>query len=688
MKKWIILFIWFILVSSILLYNTQQQEYTNLEDWTKAIEKISEKNEIDLNNFLKLYEDNEFDKVRVIDWKKLHWLIEIEIIETTHIIGYKIPQVNYKKFTTKKPEETTISELWIDPRKETSITVKYDERWVLASVFLETLLPLLLLVLLLIFLFRLFAPKWGGWFPFSSTQAWKLQQKDDIKAKFKDVAWMDESKNELEEIVDYLKNPTKYKKVWAKIPRWVLLYWPPGSGKTLVARAVAWEADVPFFSSSWSEFMEMLVGMWAAKVRELFNKAKNAAPAIIFIDEIDTIGKRRWSGQTWWHQEQEQTLNQILTEMDWFNKDTNVIVLAATNRPDMLDKALLRPWRFDRKVYVWTPTLEERIDILKVHTWDKKLSKSVDLETIARRTSWFVWADLENLANEAAIKVARERRKILTNEDFEYALEKVIMWPEKKIKTMKEKEKQIITYHELWHAVTAYMLPNADPVEKISIVSRWMALWVTWMMPQEDTYLNSKAKFLDQLVTLLWGRVAEELIFGKEEITTGASNDFEKVTQIASDMIMKYWMDDELWTINYKQREQQDMQVYRPYSEETTKKIDEKIFNIVNEAYEKAKKILQDNMDTIERLAKLLYEKEYISKEEFEEIMQKPEKADEMYEDFIEKQKEKSKQDKQVQEEEEEDDEDTEEDNKEKEKNRLEDMLDRFLKKWKDSDNK
>ncbi|UFX83459.1 ATP-dependent zinc metalloprotease FtsH [Candidatus Absconditicoccus praedator] len=688
MKKGIILFIGFILVSSILLYNTQQQEYTNLEDGTKAIEKISEKNEIDLNNFLKLYEDNEFDKVRVIDGKKLHGLIEIEIIETTHIIGYKIPQVNYKKFTTKKPEETTISELGIDPRKETSITVKYDERGVLASVFLETLLPLLLLVLLLIFLFRLFAPKGGGGFPFSSTQAGKLQQKDDIKAKFKDVAGMDESKNELEEIVDYLKNPTKYKKVGAKIPRGVLLYGPPGSGKTLVARAVAGEADVPFFSSSGSEFMEMLVGMGAAKVRELFNKAKNAAPAIIFIDEIDTIGKRRGSGQTGGHQEQEQTLNQILTEMDGFNKDTNVIVLAATNRPDMLDKALLRPGRFDRKVYVGTPTLEERIDILKVHTGDKKLSKSVDLETIARRTSGFVGADLENLANEAAIKVARERRKILTNEDFEYALEKVIMGPEKKIKTMKEKEKQIITYHELGHAVTAYMLPNADPVEKISIVSRGMALGVTWMMPQEDTYLNSKAKFLDQLVTLLGGRVAEELIFGKEEITTGASNDFEKVTQIASDMIMKYGMDDELGTINYKQREQQDMQVYRPYSEETTKKIDEKIFNIVNEAYEKAKKILQDNMDTIERLAKLLYEKEYISKEEFEEIMQKPEKADEMYEDFIEKQKEKSKQDKQVQEEEEEDDEDTEEDNKEKEKNRLEDMLDRFLKKGKDSDNK
>ena len=314
---------------------------------------------------------------------------------------------------------------------------------------------------------------------------------------------MDEAKDELIEIVDFLKNGKKYQDVGAKIPKGVLLYGPPGSGKTLLARAVAGEANVPFFSASGSEFMEMLVGMGAAKVRDLFKKAKSASPSIIFIDEIDTIGKKRGAGYTGGHQEQEQTLNQILTEMDGFDKETNVIVIAATNRPDTLDSALMRSGRFDRKIMVGRPTLEERTMILKLHASDKKLDKGVDLDVLARRTSGFVGADLANIINEAALRVAKENRKALTMDDFEYALEKVVMGPEKKIKSIREKEKQIVTYHELGHAVTAYFLPNADPVEKISIVSRGMALGVTWMMPEEDRYLYSKAKFIDEMVSLL-----------------------------------------------------------------------------------------------------------------------------------------------------------------------------------------
>ncbi len=694
MKKWIIFFIAFALIWSLILFNMQQWELEQLPDGREVITNINEVRNVDLNTFLNKYEAWEFDRLKVVDSRELHGLIEISEEEVLQSMAFRqeATEVTYNKVKSFKPEETTLAELGFDVRWETSITVEYDEEWLFSRMFLETLLPLLILILILIFLFRMFAPKWWwGGFPFGS-QAGKLQSKDTLKARFKDVAWMSESKWELEEIVDYLKHPTRYKKAWAKIPRWVLLYGPPGSGKTLVARAVAWEAEVPFFTVAGSEFMEMLVGMWASKVRDLFNKAKTSAPAIIFIDEMDTIWKKRGQWATGGHQEQEQTLNQILTEMDGFDKDTNVIVLAATNRPDMLDKALLRPGRFDRKVYVGTPTLEERIEILKVHCKNKKLAKDIDIESIAKRTSGFVWSDLENLMNEAALKTARDRRVKITADDVEYALEKIIMWPEKKIKSMQDKEKEIITYHELWHAITAYNLKNADPVEKISIVSRWMALWVTWMIPKEDKYLHSKAKFLDELVTLLGGRAAEEVVFGKDEVTTWAANDFEKVTEIATDMITKYWMDEELGTISYFSRENKEWQTYRPYSETTTEKIDEKIHNIVSEAYETSKKLINDNKDVMEILARILLEKEYLTKEEFESIMENPSQADQILEEFEVKKKETAQKQKEDEESEEGDEENndenegtenTEESDEEKQKShkkKLEDILDRFLK--------
>lgn len=628
MKKWLMFLLIFTVIIMASLYQIQNMNLETSDSWEKIITKIENEEDVDLNTFIDKYNKWDFEKVDLKDNIKLQWYEYLwEGPDTTSmLLRETIKQKNYKRFNTNKPADTSLTELGFSLTWAIPINVDITEKSVLGTLFLEQLLPLLFFVWIIILLFKFLGPKWGG-FPFGA-QAWKLANKAEVKTTFNDVAGMEEVKEELKEIVDYLKDPKKYIKAWARIPKWLLLYWPPWSWKTLVARAVAWEASVPFFSASGSEFMEMLVWMWAAKVRELFKKAKATSPSIIFIDEIDTIGKKRWAWYTGWHQEQEQTLNQILTEMDWFDRDTKVIVIAATNRPDILDPALLRPGRFDRKTYVWRPTLEERLQIIKIHCANKKLEKDVDLSLIARRTSGFVWADLANIANEAALRAARYNRYILKNEDFEYALEKIIMGPEKKIKSIKEKERQTIAFHELGHAVSAYTLPNADPVEKISIVSRWMALWVTWIMPQEDRYLNSKAKFLDEIVTLLGGRAAEQIFFGKDEITTWASNDFEKASKIATDMIMKYWMDEELWPVMYYDEEKASWMPFKPFSEKTAEIIDKKIKNLIKGSYTKALKIIEKNKAKIKKLALILLEKEFLTKEEFEESMKDSKKMD------------------------------------------------------------
>lgn len=366
--------------------------------------------------------------------------------------------------------------------------------------------------------------------------------------------------------------------------------------------------------------MEMLVGMGASKVRKLFDQAKEAGRAIIFIDEIDAIGKKRGSGYTGGHQEQEQTLNQILTEMDGFDKTTNIIVMAATNRPDTLDPALLRAGRFDRKIMVTVPTFEERIQIFNYYFQKRTIDAKVNVESLSKRTSGLVGADIENIVNEAALQVAKEGREILMVEDFEYALEKVIMGPEKKVKSIKEKEKKLIAYHELGHAITGHLLENTDPIEKISIVRRGHALGITWTTPEEDKNLYSKAKFLDELVTLLGGRAAEEIFFGKDEITTGASNDFERATGIVKNMIVKYGMDEELGTINYL-TEGEGAEFIRPYSEKMAEIVDEKIKSYLATAYQKAKTILTENRVLMEKMCGVLLEKEYLSSEEFAKMM-------------------------------------------------------------------
>jgi len=613
-----------VMLIAITLFQTYQAN-TNIS-WN-TVDKIKDTQEASLNDFINQYKKNTFSKIDVINDKKLIWYIFIWTWEWKDfmLIQKKVTEYRYNTVSSEKPENTPITDLWIKLNWKTQINIKTEKENFFENI-LWDVIPLIIFFGLFLLIMKFALPKWG-WLPFAS-KTWKDNMKTNVKTRFKDVAWMAEVKAELEEIVDYLKNANKYHKVWARPPKWVLLYWEPWSGKTLLARAIAWEASVPFFSVSWSEFMEMLVWMWAAKVRNLFQKAKTAWKAIIFIDEIDAIWRRRWLWHTWWHQEQEQTLNQILTEMDWFDNKTNIIVIAATNRPDVLDPALLRAWRFDRKILVSAPTYEERREIFDYYLINKKINKKLDIDSLIKRTSWLVWADIENIVNEASLKLAKDWNTVLSNNEFEYALEKVLMWPEKRIKSMQENERKIIAYHELWHAITSHLLTEADNVEKISIVRRWQALWATRKIPEEDKYLYSKKKILEETISLLWGRVAEEVFFGKENITTWASNDFERATKMISDMVMKYWMDEEIGPIMYFDNTKDIYIPYKTYSEKTAEKIDNKIKEYINTCYKESKKIITKNKLLMDKMSKILLEKEYLTKDEFNLLMEnKPIKA-------------------------------------------------------------
>lgn len=585
-----------------------------------VIETITNTKKINLNTFLEKYQWGYFEKIVLINDKKLEGYHFLKTWEIVWLMSFRerFEQKTYDKYTTEKPENTSLKDLGLSLTGSVGIITKTEEEWFMMKV-LWDIVPLLVIFVLFLILMKFVMPK--GWpMGMLNTSAWKQADPKVVNTKFSDVAGLEEVKNELSEIVDYLKNTEKYTRVGARHPKGVLLYGQPWSGKTLLARAVAGEANVPFFSVSGSEFMEMLVGMGAAKVRSLFTKAKQSGKAIIFIDEIDAIGRKRWVWHTWGHQEQEQTLNQILTEMDGFDNTTQVIVIAATNRLDILDPALMRAGRFDRKIMVTAPTLEERLEILKYYLKDKKLTDDVDLESLAKRTSGLVGADIENIINEASLKIAKDSRVKIMSEDVEYALEKVLMGPEKKVKSMKEHEKKIITYHELWHAVTSHLLPNADPVEKISIVRRGHALGATRKIPAEDQYLYSKAKILEETISLLWWRAAEEVFFWKEEITTGASNDFERATGMIRNMITTYGMDEDMGNICYDLKND-DYAVYKPYSEKTAEQIDKKVQDYTRKCYEESKKILKQNRTKIEKMVKILLEKEYLSKKEFNDLM-------------------------------------------------------------------
>jgi cell division protease FtsH len=440
---------------------------------------------------------------------------------------------------------------------------------------------------------------------------------------FNDVAGVDEAKQELTEVVEFLKYPEKFNSLGARIPRGVLLVGPPGTGKTLLARAVAGEAGVPFFSISGSEFVEMFVGVGASRVRDLFEQAKRNSPCIVFVDEIDAVGRQRGAGLGGSHDEREQTLNQILVEMDGFDTNTNVIVVAATNRPDVLDPALLRPGRFDRNVILDRPDIKGRREILSVHIKGKPLDKTVDLEALARRSPGFSGADLANLVNEAAILAARRNKKTIGASEFNEAIDRVIAGPERRSRIISEEEKEIIAYHEGGHAVVQRVLAKTDPVTKVTIVSRGMALGYTMSLPAEDRYLHSKTEFEDKLAGMLAGNVAETLVFG--DTTTGSSNDIEKATSLARAMVTQYGMSETLGPLAFGKKEEmvflgREISEQRNYSDEVAAKIDSEVRAIIDNAYTRAKEALTTYRKVLDRLAELLVEKETIESEEFEAL--------------------------------------------------------------------
>lgn len=483
--------------------------------------------------------------------------------------------------------------------------------------------PMLLLVGIWIFMMN--KMKGGGSSGPNVFNMGKSKAKDNgetiSKVKFKDVAGIEEAKQELVEVVDFLKEPEKYKKIGATIPKGVLLLGAPGTGKTLLARAVAGEAAVPFFTISGSEFVEMFVGVGASRVRDLFNKARKAAPCIVFIDEIDAVGRKRGSGQGGGNDEREQTLNQLLVEMDGFSSEETIIVIAATNRPEILDRALTRPGRFDRQVVVDKPDIKGREAILHVHIKGKKIGKEVDLHTLAKKTPGFVGADLANLLNEAAILAARQHRDIILMEDLEEASEKVSIGPARKSRVTVEKEKHIVAYHEVGHAmIQTFYKDIVDPVHKVTIVPRGMAaLGYTMSLPTEDRYLRSKKEYLADIRGLLGGRAAEEVVFG--DITTGASNDIERATGIAHAMITKLGMSDTFGPVLLDATKEGDMFANKMYGEQTAKAIDEEIRKIINDAYDEVKTILRDNYDILDKISKSLLERETITGEELNILM-------------------------------------------------------------------
>jgi cell division protease FtsH len=442
---------------------------------------------------------------------------------------------------------------------------------------------------------------------------------------FNDVAGVDEAKQELTEVVEFLKYPEKFNSLGARIPRGVLLVGPPGTGKTLLARAVAGEAGVPFFSISGSEFVEMFVGVGASRVRDLFEQAKRNSPCIVFVDEIDAVGRQRGAGLGGSHDEREQTLNQILVEMDGFDTNTNVIVVAATNRPDVLDPALLRPGRFDRQVVLDRPDIKGRKEILSVHIKGKPLDKTVDIEALARRSPGFSGADLANLVNEAAILAARRNKKSIGADEFNEAIDRVIAGPERRSRIISEEEKVIIAYHEGGHAVVQRVLPKNDPVTKVTIVSRGMALGYTMSLPAEDRYLHSKTEFEDKIAGMLGGNVAETIVFG--DTTTGSSNDLEKATNLARAMVTQYGMSEKLGPLTFGKKEEmiflgREISEQRNYSDEVAAKIDAEVREIIDRAFGRAKEALTTHREVLDRLAALLVEKETIEHEEFESLFE------------------------------------------------------------------
>ncbi|MDZ4655406.1 MAG: ATP-dependent zinc metalloprotease FtsH [Coriobacteriia bacterium] len=510
-----------------------------------------------------------------------------------------------------------------------------DQNW-----FVTLLVQLVPVVLIVGFMFFILTQMQGSnskVMSFGKSKA-KRVTRDQPRITFKDVAGVDEAVEELEEIKEFLANPGKFQALGAKIPKGVLLVGPPGTGKTLLARAVAGEASVPFFSISGSDFVEMFVGVGASRVRDLFEQAKTASPCIVFVDELDAVGRMRGAGLGGGNDEREQTLNQLLVEMDGFDIKDNVIIMAATNRPDVLDSALLRPGRFDRQIMVDRPDLRGRADILKIHTRGKPMAKDIELEVLARRTPGFTGADLANFVNEAALLAARHGKKEIEMNELEEAIERVIAGPEKKSRLISDKEKRVIAYHESGHALVGHVLPNTDPIHKISIISRGRALGYTLALPMEDKFLNTKGEMLDEIAMMLGGRVAEEIAIG--DVTTGASNDIEQATKLARLMITRYGMSDKLgpMTLGDDQREVflgRDFSNTPNYSQEIAFEIDKEVRRMIDDGFDKANVILTERREQLDLMAQVLIERETVDKEELKALLENG------WDEYLEQEKER-----------------------------------------------
>ncbi len=574
--------------------------------------------------------------------KKMNYSELITKINNGEVSEIEISSDKTKAYVTLKEDGTastvnTIKEVTIpsldsfmeqisDKIVESEITLSQEEESVFMAV-LSIFSPFVILIIFLLFWILIMNPNQNGnksSMTFGKSKARMINTSDKNKVTFKDVAGVDEEKQELEEIVEFLKSPKKFTDMGARIPKGVLLVGHPGTGKTLLAKAVAGEAGVPFFIISGSDFVEMFVGVGASRVRDLFEQAKKNAPCIIFIDEIDAVGRQRGAGLGGGHDEREQTLNQLLVEMDGFSPNEGVIVLAATNRPDVLDKALLRAGRFDRQIVVSSPDVKAREQILEVHARKKKLANDVDLGIIAKNTAGFAGADLENVLNEAALLAARRDKTEIGMQEIEEAMVKVTMGPEKKSRVISEKEKKLVAFHEAGHAVVSKFLPTQDDVHQISIVPRGMAGGYTMYRPSEDRSFMSKSEMEENIISLLGGRVAEELVLG--DISTGASNDIERASKIARDMVTKYGMSPRLGTITFGSGQEEvflgrDFATQKNFSEETSGLIDEEVKRIIDNAYNAAKQILSENIKKLHDVANILLEKEKIDGEEFQEIM-------------------------------------------------------------------
>lgn len=594
--------------------------------------------EISYSNFLERLDKGEFKKIEKSD----DFLVAIPRVQpeatTKKTVAptmnnpfgipetAKAPTLKYKVLTpTYDPElmkrlDASDADIQVTRASESSKTI--------GNLLSYLLLPILFLVFLAVMAKSIQA---GGSqaMSFGKSKA-KMLLDSKVKTTFKDVAGIDEEKKELEEIVDFLKNGDKYIKLGARIPKGVLLVGPPGTGKTLMAKAVAGEAGVPFFSISGSDFVEMFVGVGASRVRDLFEQAKKHQPCIIFIDEIDAVGRQRGAGMGGGHDEREQTLNQLLVEMDGFDENTNIIVIAATNRPDILDNALLRPGRFDRQIYINAPDVRGREQILKVHAKNKQLEPEVDLKTLAKRTPGFTGADLQNLLNEAALLAARKNKEKISMGDIDNSIDRVIAGIEKKSKVLTDEDKELTSYHEVGHALLAKLLKDADELHKVSIIPRGYALGVTWTKPKDEKVHTNKAKLLAQITVSLGGRAAEEIVYGKDRVSTGASQDLINVTNIARKMVTAWGMSDRLGNMAYGKNQEnvfmgRDFGHQRDYSEQVAFEIDEEMKRIVDAKYEEAKKLLSSNRDMLEAIAKELLDKETIDAEEFQDIMNRVE---------------------------------------------------------------